>query len=313
MSLDSIEMRLDALSVEPGGELERAIGAARETAGEIRTRARRRRLVPALIALAVLATLLAATPQGRSVADAAAELVGIGDEPSQRYPLFDDATEDANVIAVGTSPNGVRYELVATTLTDKRSEGAETCYYLSYPGLGRPSAGASCLTRDALRGLERSPVHPSPAIGPVELGADSDLVITGSAVGEVGSVTVDYRDEDGEMQRVDATVGAVDAGSTSRSSDDVGSTTPVTLFVAFLPSTILGDPVPNPQPDPPPGRRQPYVLDSKAVQSAFDHIVVTGYDSDGEEVGAHRYGDDPEVAFLSSYPDGRFQLSDPTP
>lgn len=298
-----IEQRLSSLRVT-GNDAARAraadAAALLVAAAGGRSTKRRPRLAAAVAAVALVAVLVAATPEGRSVASAAARLVGIGDQPSEQIHFSMDDTEDAasNVIALGETPSGVPFELAATTTYEHADEAdGTTCVYMSYPTLEVPGNAASCLTAAALQGLNDSHLDSFAEIGPADLGSESDLLVTGAATSEVSSVGITYADGSGEEHTVDATIGELTAGNSGRPnlSDAAPGGQRVQSFVGFLPSTLLGQVHKDPTADnvfEDEFRDDPDVV---RVRHVLGTIHVTAYDADGGVVAEQSLGDIPNL------------------
>jgi hypothetical protein len=304
MTTRSIEERLHRIEVSTiddarteAGETVASLVASTSAAGRP---ARRPRLVAIAAAVAIAAVLVAATPQGRSAASAAARLVGIGDEPSQPFSFsaLGDSREASNVIAVGESPNGTPFELATTTSYEQGQEpNGTTCIYLSYPTLEKAGSHATCLTAAALRAIHRSYLDPFGAIGPAGLGSDSDLLVSGSAAPRVRSIEITYADEAGDEHTVTPVIGDLVAGNSGHPHSIAAKPggQRVRAFVGFLPSTLFGEVSSTPRAK---AKNAPFFatdLDVKHADQVLDRISVTAYGSAGEVIAGQTLGDNPNA------------------
>lgn len=251
----------------------------------------RRRLASAVGALAVAGFAL--SPAGSAVAEDIAQLVGIGDEPSDRFEagMIGSISSDGRVFGLGTTPSGIPFELAheRTTLGGRKSTRTQSCVHLSYPDTKMDPSGASCLTDAALRGFERGHVmSPIASIGPAGLGEGSDFVVSFTGSADVDHVEVSYP-MNGEVLTTEAKVAPFMAApaQTAKASAYRGET-PLVMGVAFLPSTPFRALPPPPQPSSL-GERlrfEDLKLDPEATNALLGQIEVTAYDADGEVLAA---------------------------
>jgi hypothetical protein len=245
--------------------------AARIIAGEVakpapRARPRRR---PLAIALATgLLIVFAFTPPGRAVTGEIAELVGIGDEPTE--------TGDRDAVVIGTGEEGsIRYEVVATGASGRQihpADGPPTpCIGVEFPGVPGPG-GANCLTDAAMRGVRAHKVsRPFVTGAPAALYPTAEIVVQGLAVPGVTRVEVEYETADGEAEVAPAGLSFLD--------EDLSAAIAVTgkvakSYVAFLPPTVLE----------PPAVEGGSLSDTNARQ-AVENMEAVAYDAAGNEVG----------------------------
>ena len=151
----------------------------------------RRWLVPLGLILALAGFGL--TAPGRGLAEDLAELVGIGDEPTEQ-PIFNpEPSAEAVVIGVGESETGIGWEAVAARYgesaggEDVASSPAPLCFRVSFPG--HDQAGTlQCLTQASSAAFAVDTVNATAFTGPSELAVSEQTVVVGvigSAVTEV--------------------------------------------------------------------------------------------------------------------------------
>jgi hypothetical protein len=210
------------------------LGSDLRAAAQVRAR---RSLVRQRIALiGCLALLLAGlfTAPGRAVADWAAGLVGIGDEPTVPQHAANEA--DSIVIGVGEAPNGEAFEVVAFRL--EASGEDDVCIGLDLSAEARMTGGV-CVTPDSRQALNSDGVGAG-FVGPApeEFAPQTGLIVMGLTTLELDSVTVTYRDGGGEVK--DAPVSYFRL--TPELSRQIGSDDVVGAYYAFLPGDLLTDP-----------------------------------------------------------------------
>lgn len=272
---------------ELAGRLRAKVDDVLERDGSVSFRPPRGRARPferyALISLVVIGTAVAATPQGRALAERVADVVGIGDEPSREATSPID--EPAVVIGAGHTPNGTRYEIVASgDMNIFRDDEPTTCVSLDLVGLKAPT-NAACLTEGSIRTPDRQLVQPIAYLGPRELGADR-LIVDGLASPEVESAAIEHREGSGAVRSYPAVVGELDRALAER----IGASREVNFVVAFLPEDLV-------PPDPTPsqfGPPRPAYKGNPQVIDALSRLTVVTYTGDGTELarrplGTHRF------------------------
>jgi hypothetical protein len=185
--------------------------------------------------LLVLFAGIALTPQGRAVADQILDWIGIGDDPTTTLPTGIDRPDV--VIGSGLTPNGVRYEVAASS--DKETLGpspdALTCARVDL--LDAPSRIAiECLNKRDAEHLSETPVPAQVFFGPAALGPDR-LMIEGFAAPNVDRVELRYADRVGTQRVVEAQVSRIDQSL----ADQIGAPRTATFVVAFLSEDLVPD------------------------------------------------------------------------
>lgn len=165
---------------------------------------------------------LAISPVGGMAADLAADLAGIGEEPSLPQVASNDGT--ATVIASGMLDGTVPYEIVA-----KRANlGGEAmaCFQVDWPADAKKGGGGLCTSsfldgNDSVPTLETTQLDAPPAGG-----ADGPAIFLGIA-------------DDPAISRVTVSAGSVELPTqtivlSGPELETVGGTDPVTVFAATL-------------------------------------------------------------------------------
>jgi hypothetical protein len=235
---------------------------------------RTRRAALAITAAAIVVVLVAAslTPPGRAVAGRIGELVGIGDEPTG---LPNAGQGDSVVIGIGEGPSGTGYEIYATTvLADPGDEAPLTCIGLNVPDSEHPP-GASCLTPENKRALERQAALPIAVRAPTSLEFDGAVAMQGLAREDAAAVEVSYATAEGmtreapvEVFSLDDALGTeIDAAERSR------------YFIGFLPADI----VPS----------EPGNSTRREIEENFSRVRIRVLDANGGVLLDSRYTDLP--------------------
>lgn len=262
-----------------------------ELAGEaVRSHPRRRWVA---VASVVAAVLLALTPPVQSLAEDVAELVGIGDAPSDDFAGQRDEVEGQGVIAVGTTPSGEPVELVVTSERGPQTHGQSViCRFVSFPSASIKPIGQSCQSPQNL--ISGETVKPFATIGPDELGSEQDLIVEVRSTAPAATVSVTYN-VDGEEQDAELISGTFTLPELAEGLGGPDSDTPVTLGVAFLPSTILGAPDPyEGVPDSLDAEQKAEALaEYERTKAGLRNIVVSAADDNGEEIYRSRLSDLP--------------------
>jgi hypothetical protein len=205
--------------------------------------ARRRWLVPAAVALAIVLAL-SLTPPGRAVAEWAAELVGIGEvggPPSVNEPVIDTIpSSEQVVVATGETPNGQAFEVVIYR-TDQLAKPNEdplptgNCIQTVFPDQGERfdggGSGGCSYGSGRARGVQALRMgYPGPRFG--------GAILEGEATPRARRVEVSYETRARGRRETVATVAFV-RGSTAQR---VGIERPTTYFVAFMPGLARPEP-----------------------------------------------------------------------
>ena len=281
----NLEERLAVLELEPN---DRGRIAARTRVSELVPPApKRRRRLRGWLGAMVVAALFSLTPPGQSLAAAVGDLVGIGDEPSGG-PQFANPGESRNdtVIAVGETPSGDPFELVASDPDQSNSEpptwpGPQTDVtdvYANFPDAEPQSTLGQVLNAGVLRKLaEGTTIQPALGVVPgeqtvmVNAYATADierlaLVIGGQEVPMTSGVLEPYP-ADGSAAAVRYGIGFVPDGA---------------LDVSRLRELAapLGDPVQRP----PPAILDQHSPQAQEAMNLLSGIEVVGFDTDGGEI-----------------------------
>lgn len=219
------------------------LGHALLAADERRGRRRRHVRGGAAVCATLSAAALAFTAPGQAVAEHIGSLVGIGDEPSDRWELnVDDEQGDLEVVGIGETPSGTPFELTTSTrYAPGERQGRQTCVYVSFPDPVAEPSIATCLTPKVLDALTASQprLRASAAYGPAMLGADEDLLVEVIAPQEAAAIQIEYV-RDGATHEATVTSAPLIAGSSAiEGTAGHGSEVPVLFSVAFLPSDLL--------------------------------------------------------------------------
>ena len=196
-----VRRRLRRLA-SPGGDdarreaIDRAKVELRERRPDATTKPDTRRFragaIPALLVAAIVAFGLSAP--GRGLAEELAELVGIGDEPTEE-PVFAPPDSSVNdiVIGVGRSASGFAYEVVGAQY-QSGGEEPSLCFRASFPG--RDYRGTlQCLTPAFLADFASDKTIATAFSGPGELGRSERTVVAGVVGWQVARVQVAGMDE----------------------------------------------------------------------------------------------------------------------
>jgi hypothetical protein len=271
--------------------------AMREHRGSARPGPRRGRLAAVVLAGAVVAAGLTATPPGRAIAERLGELAGIGDEPTSSLDSPVDVPDA--VFGVGQAPNGTGYEVVANTDHNLvRDRVHETCVSVEFPSTGSGAAWANCLTRSLAASIADDPLHLAARFGPAELGAER-LIISGIVSTEIAHAEIRYEAPDGDTSVYDAEVFPL-SGEVGQA---IGADEELHYALAFLPTDVAP---PKPEDHYAPieiGREHPMPSDPRdhPVNQALDRFTVVGFDESGREVDRQSLGSY-TWAFLILYP-----------
>jgi hypothetical protein len=206
-----------------------------------------RRVALALVLVGVVC--FSFTPPGRAIAEDVADLVGIGDAPTvdhdEQGPVR--PTAGAVVIGTGTTPDEVRFEIVA--FEGQRSEAEQqrtelvdpsvgTCVALDWPDVGPHTASSICIG-----GPQRDPL-PTPSITDREgtesegaLGPGAALTVQGLVGPTVDELTLTYETPSGEPVAAPLTLAKLDSDLARQ----VGAEQEFGFFVAFLPDEHVGE------------------------------------------------------------------------
>lgn len=258
------------------------LAAERDSLDGDRSAGRRRSVTRLAIGLAAAALLVALslTPPGRAVAERLGELVGIGDAPSREAASGID--EPAVVIGAGESPNGTRYEVVASADTNiYRDEHPTTCIGLDMPNADGPS-NEGCLTDAVLGSLDRTIVSPIAFLGSRDLGADR-LIVDGLASSRVRSAEIERIADDGSIERYPVEVSHLEGELAA----EIGATGEAAFLLAFLPETLVPPP---PQPFPP---EQSGVAEASPPKQALARLSLVAFGADGTEIARESLGSAP--------------------
>jgi hypothetical protein len=196
-----------------------------------------------LVALAMLGLIgFSFTPPGRAIADGVAGLVGIGDAPTVDHSANGPIrpTSDQVVIGTGTTPDGVRFEIVA--FEGRPSEGHQqqmkagswTCVALDWPDRG-PSAGSST----CMNGPQRDPLPTPSATVPEPFssyGPGVALSIQGLTGPAVDEVELTYETSTGKRVQAPLTLARLDDDLAQQA----GTRQQFGFFVAFMPADVVG-------------------------------------------------------------------------
>lgn len=281
MNTRTVEQRLLVVEVvEPPGARERAVSAARAQARKQPSPRRGRRLW-AGVAAAVAGAALVVSPPGQALAEKIAELAGIGEAPTEVPAVVSPGSENqSEVVATGTSPAGVPFEVVASVGSDpQEADSGVTCFSVSFPSLTPSSTSASCLTKAAQRPLQEGPaISPFVSVGQQELSPEADLIVTATVSPEIDSVKLTYADgaDVQEAALTSAEVTLAPAGGTDADGDSL-SPMSARYVVGFVPSRILGT-IPR-------GSGSPLnPAAQSSLEEALASITLSGFDETGELV-----------------------------
>jgi hypothetical protein len=226
------------------------------------------------------AAAVIATPAGRAGAEWVGDTLGveIGDPPTEHRPLGDAEAPASYVIAAGRDPDGARYELVV----DRYAHGAEiadgervtSCVSLDWPDTG-PGPSSFCGPgfppyQQGGRAPGGVPARPFGDLNLYPPAFTRYLVLYGFTDSDVKRVTVSYASADGS--RRDATVDLTELSEEVLRR--IGSSKPVNVFVAFLPSSAGTD-----------------------ERHSSKTLEVVAYDAAGQELGRVRHdnGTNPSI------------------
>ena len=219
------------------------------------------------------AAAVIATPPGRAGAEwvgGTLGLVELGDPPTHHRPGAGSEPRGSYVIATGHAPDGGRYELVldrypaGVTIAD--GEPVDGCVSLDWPDTAAGSFSGFCgpgFPPPQNGGIAPggAPARPFGFLG-VYPGATRYLALYGFTERAVKRVAVTYPTADGT--RESATVDLIEPSDQLLSR--IGSTRPVNVFVAFLPSSAGAD-----------------------LEGSSKTLEVIAYDGAGGELGRIRH------------------------
>jgi hypothetical protein len=218
-----------------------------------RTRPRRRRgwldrwQLRAAVALLAAAALVA-SPPGRAGAEWVGDTLGLvelGDPPTRHQLVVPGESRQSYVIATGRAPDGPRFELVLDRYPDKAKiadgEQVDSCLTLEWPDTGQPGAQSFCgpgfpPPQNGGRAPGGAPARPFGFLSAYPH-ATRYLALIGFTDPEVKRVAVTYPAANGA--RENATVEFIEPSNQLHRR--IGSTKPVNLFVAFVPSSAGAD------------------------------------------------------------------------
>ncbi|UJA19354.1 hypothetical protein HJD18_03460 [Thermoleophilia bacterium SCSIO 60948] len=249
------------LGLEPIRSLSRQLAQA---AAEAEPSAPVRR--PSLRALAIAAAcavvaVLTLTPGGRSIATAAFELIGIGDEPTAP-PI---SGEESIVIGSGETAREYRYEVVAETAGDA------TCVRVDFPAAPQPPTRAQCITDVTRREDPSRLLGATVQAAPPEFMPDAQLLVEGLAPTEVAEVAVSDGASDPRKSPYRATTSVLDA----ELAQELGVADRAAFFFVPLPPGVLEGTGPG-------GK----TLTQDSIAKSIWGLQLTGYDADGREVAS---------------------------
>ncbi len=276
---------------------------------EERPTAPRRRRTTAAVAGAVLVLILGLTPPGQSVAESLGHLVGIGDDPSDLGGGDgpDAVTDGQTVIATGSTPSGVPFEIAVERTRLKPDatlhpgvSGVDVCTYLSFPDAHLQPNGEACEVPESYE--SRPAVDPRAMVnipyGSQKLPSSEDLVITVRSLAPVATVNVSY-ESNGRSEQAQVTSGRFDPASLGSGGPALDDKNPVMESFAFLPSSLLG--APDPYPGRPPDMSDPVEAEQaaaeiKRVEEGLSKVTVTAEDASGAEIYRARLDEIPNLA-----------------
>jgi hypothetical protein len=217
------------------------------------------------------AAALIATPPGRAGAEWIGDTLGLvelGDPPTRHELVIPDQPRQSYVIATGRAPDGARFELVLDRYPDKATiadgEQVDTCLTLEWPDAG-PAHGfcgpGFPPPQNGGRAPGGAPARPFGFLSPYPR-ATRYLTLIGFTEPAVKRVAVTYPAADSTRQ--DATVELIEPSNELHGRID--STTPVNVFVAFLPSSAGAD-----------------------LEGSSKTLEVFAYDAVGRELGRVRH------------------------
>lgn len=241
-----LQARLARLQVEHDEvAVERSVTAARSThSGE---RRRRRGLIAGGLLVAIAA--LVVSPAGGALAGAFGDLVGIGESPSRTDELDPEAafppSRDQRVIATGTAPNGLDYEVIATAsrydIPLGVGERFGMCVDIDLPAAAdsykrRDYWPLSCVNNDVRRATREGGTILEVRSAQPELGPETALVASGWVPLEVEAVDVSFEDQSGRLRQLPVAFGRVEGevAAEIKAKHELG------FFTAFVPPEVLG-------------------------------------------------------------------------
>lgn len=239
----------------------------------------------------VAVVLLAFTPPVQSLAGDVAELVGIGDPPSDDFAPGRVEVGSQRVVATGQTPSGEPVELAVTSELATPSESKSMiCRFVSFPSASIRPIAESCQTPQSLTAGE--PVQPGATIGPDALGSGQDLIVDVRSFPPAQHVHVTYT-VDGEEHNANVISGTFTPAEVTGRRDLPGGDVPVTVSAAFLPSTVLGAPDPyEGVPDPLDAEQKAEaVAEYERTKAGLTEIVVSATDENGDEIYRSRLSD----------------------
>ncbi len=186
----------------------------------IRRRSRFRTWLAGLCAVGAIAV----SPLGAAIADELADLVGIGDPPSDTRPR--------DAIVIGAPATAVPFEIVAIGAEPTRvvppGEEPIPCVAPEFPSV-QVVGGQSCMDAELQRVLPRTVINPAAYGAPAELAANGAIIVQGFADPEVARVELVVPTPSGDH------TGPAEMATLSRSlSSQIGLDDRVRFFVGFV-------------------------------------------------------------------------------
>jgi hypothetical protein len=273
---------------------------AAEVAGPKDSRARRwRRWITSFFAGALIA--LAFTQPGRAITGELGRIVGIGDEPTEDLPLGAGSLQ--TVIGTGTAPDGIAYEVVASTevIPIGRDQGArQTCVRLDLLRV-KEVHELNCITESLARALAGRKLFVRGTLASDALG-DQGLIVKGPAAPAVARVVIVRKERTGKSTTYPANLYSLNGALT----DEIEGHDPLRYVVAFLPSSLVPARTPSTPTLPGPGHKPPgpdappLTETPPDVRSALRKLTAVAYDEAGNRIA--RQSLDAPNAQLSLYP-----------
>ncbi len=151
--------------------------AAKQIPTQYRSRRRRRRGTWAAAVLG--AVVLGMVPPVQATAVDLANLVGVGDPPSDDFSSLGYPDSEATVVGVGKTPDGTAFEIALQSVRNASGADGPTGLYVSFPATGITTNSLVSLTPESLAALSpQTPLSGSAGLAPSGLPRESGLVLT---------------------------------------------------------------------------------------------------------------------------------------